>query len=321
MTNPPPDESARREVRSATTVETEPPHTQATPDGAEQGKPASLWTDAWYDLRRNKLFWVSVGMIAVLVLMALFPGLFSGIDAYDARHCDLNRAREPMSADNWFGRDNQGCDVFAKTIYGARTSVLVGVMTSFATTLIGGTLGLLAAYHGGWFDALTSRITDIFFALPIILGGLLILSIMETGNIWTVTLALTVVAWPMLYRIMRGSVFSVKNQDYVTAARALGAGHRRIMIRHILPNAVAPVIVVATVNLGVFIVAEASLSYIGIGIQSPTISWGVMIADAQQRFLEAGHPLVFPATFLAFTVLSFILLGDAVREALDPKLR
>lgn len=318
MTSLPPEESARAEVRAATTVD-------APPIGVEPervtGKPASLWSDAWYDLRHNALFWISSAMILVLILMALFPGLFSSIDAYDAAHCDLNKAREPMSAENWFGLDNQGCDVYARTIYGAQTSVLVGVMTSLVTTLFGGTLGLLAGYRGGWFDGLMSRLTDVFFAIPIILGGLLILTIAGIGNVWTVTLALAVVSWPMVYRIMRGSVLGVKSQDYVTAARALGAPAGRIMFRHILPNAVAPVIVVATVNLGVFIVAEAALSFIGIGIQNPGISWGVMIADGQTWFLQAWHPLVFPASFLALTVLSFIMLGDAVREALDPKLR
>jgi len=323
MTNLPPDESGRPEGSVVAPPGTGPlPPTDLRPESAERvGKPASLWTDAWYDLRRNPLFFISVGMIAVLVLMAIFPALFSSIDAFDARQCDLNQARAPMSTHDWFGRDNQGCDVYARTIYGARNSVLVGVLTTLATTLIGATLGLLAAYYGGWFDTVVSRMTDVFFAIPIILGGLVILSVFGTGNIWTVTLALTVLAWPLIYRIMRGSVLSVKGQDFVIAARALGAGPRRIMARHILPNAVAPVIVVATVNLGVFIVAEASLSYLGVGILPPEISWGLMISDAQNRFLEAWEPLVFPAAFLAITVLSFIMLGDAVREALDPKLR
>jgi len=321
MTNIPPDESARPEVQAVAGPGTLPP-TQLQPESAERvGKPASLWSDAWYDLRRNPLFFISVGLIAVLVLMAVFPALFSPIDAFDARHCDLNKARDPMGGGAWFGRDNQGCDVYARTIYGTRNSILVGVVTTLATTSIGGTLGLLAAYYSGWFDTVMSRITDVFFAIPFILGGLIILSVFGTGNIWTVALALTVLSWPLVYRIMRGSVLSVKNQDYVVAARALGAGPRRIMARHILPNAVAPVIVVATINLGVFIVAEASLSYLGVGILPPEISWGLMISDAQNRFLEAWEPLVFPAAFLAITVLSFIMLGDAVREALDPRLR
>jgi oligopeptide transport system permease protein len=289
--------------------------------GADPARSASLWSDAWYDLRRNPLFLISGVLIAVLAVMAAWPSLFSSIDATDARGCILEQARARPGGGHWFGQDNQGCDVYARAIYGARNSIVIGMMTTVSTALFGGFFGLLAGYVGGWLDALMSRITDVFFAIPIILGGLLILSTFRTGNIWTVTLALGVIAWPLIFRVMRGAVLTAKNHDYVVAARALGAGPARIMLRHILPNAVAPVIVVATVNLGVFIAAEAALSYLGIGIQSPSISWGLMIADAQARFLEAWWPLVFPAGFLAVTVLSFIMLGDAVRDALDPKLR
>jgi oligopeptide transport system permease protein len=293
------------------------------PAGAEMAaaRTASLWSDAWYDLRRNPLFVMSGLLIAVLVLMAAWPSLFSSIDATDARNCDLGQARGQLGGPHWFGQDNQGCDVYARTIYGARNSIVIGMMTTMGTALFGGFFGLISGYFGGWFDGLLSRITDVFFAIPLILGGLLILSTFRTGNIWTVTFALGVISWPMVFRVMRGAVLTTKSLDYVVAARALGAGPPRIMLRHILPNAVAPVIVVATVNLGVFIAAEAALSYLGIGIQSPAISWGLMIADAQPRFLEAWWPLVFPAGFLALTVLSFIMLGDAVRDALDPKLR
>ncbi|MFD0657670.1 ABC transporter permease [Thermocatellispora tengchongensis] len=143
----------------------------------------------------------------------------------------------------------------------------------------------------------------------------------RTGNVWTVMLALAVLAWPMTFRIMRAAVITAKNQDYVMAARALGAGPWRIMFRHILPNSIAPVIVVATINLGSFIAAEAALSFLGVGIRSPDISWGLMIAEARDRFLEAWEPLLFPAFMLSLTVLAFIMLGDAVRDALDPKLR
>lgn len=294
---------------------------EAGAGAAAAGRSASLWSDAWYDLRRNPLFIISGLLIAVLVLMAAWPSLFSSIDATDARNCDLNQARGEVSGAHWFGQDNQGCDVYARTVYGARNSIVIGMLTTVSTSLFGGLLGLLAGYFGRWFDGLMSRITDVFFAIPIILGGLLILSTFRTGNVWTVTFALAVIAWPMIFRVMRGAVLTTKNQDYVVAVRALGASPPRIMQRHILPNAVAPVVVVATVNLGVFIAAEAALSYLGIGIQSPSISWGLMIADAQARFLEAWWPLVFPAGFLALTVLSFIMLGDAVRDALDPKLR
>lgn len=292
----------------------------ALPAADRQEKPASLWSDAWYDLRRRPLFIGSVILIAIFVVMAIFPQLFSPIDPFDARTCVLANAREGPTVEHWFGTDNQGCDVYARTIYGARISIVIGVGTSIITMLFGGLLGMLAGFASGATDVLLSRATEIVFAIPVILGALLILTVLP-GGVWTVMLALAVLSWPMTFRIMRAAVITAKNQEYVLAARALGAGPMRIMFRHILPNAITPVIVVATINLGGFIAAEAALSFLGVGIQSPDISWGLMIADARVRFLEAFGPLLFPALFLSLTVLAFIMLGDAVRDALDPKLR
>ncbi|MCG5219869.1 ABC transporter permease [Streptosporangium sp. KLBMP 9127] len=288
---------------------------------AKQGKPASLWSDAWYDLRRRPLFIFSSVLILILLVIAVFPQWFSSVDPFNAATCQLAQARNPPGSAHWFGTDNLGCDVYSRTIYGARNSIVVGMSTTIVTAIVGGLLGLIAGYRSGATDTVLSRTTEVFFAIPPILGALLILAVFRTGNVWTVMLALAVLAWPMTFRIMRAAVIMAKNQDYVMAARALGAGPGRIMFRHILPNAVAPVIVVATINLGGFIAAEAALSFLGVGIQSPDISWGLMIADARDRFLEAYSPLLFPALFLSVTVLAFIMLGDAVRDALDPKLR
>ncbi|GII05802.1 ABC transporter permease [Planobispora takensis] len=288
---------------------------------ARGAKPAGLWGDAWQDLRRRPLFIASAVLIGVILLMAVAPGLFTSVDPYDAATCRLGDARQAPSALHWFGTDNQGCDTYARTVYGASNSLLVGLCTTVVTVVAGGLLGLVAGFRGGWPDALLSRVTEVFFAIPSVLGALLILAVFRTGTVWTVTFALAVLAWPMTFRIMRAAVITAKSQDYVVAARALGASNRRIMFRHILPNSIASVIVVATINLGVFIAAEAGLSFLGVGIQSPEISWGLMIADARPRFLEAASPLLFPAAFLSVTVLAFIMLGDAVRDALDPKLR
>ncbi|MFF0307190.1 ABC transporter permease [Streptosporangium sp. NPDC004379] len=288
---------------------------------AKPPKAASLWSDAWHDLRRRPLFIGSAVLIAVILLIAAFPGLFTSVNPFDAASCDLGKARQPMSGAHFFGTDNLGCDVYARTLYGARNSVVVGLSTTVVTAVVGGLLGLFAGFKGGAVDTLFSRITEIFFAIPSILGALLILAVFRTGNVWTVMLALAVLTWPMTFRIMRAAVITAKSQDYVVAARALGASAPRIMFRHILPNAVAPVIVVSTINLGTFIAAEAGLSFLGVGLRSPDISWGLMISDARERFLEAPAPLLFPALFLSLTVLAFIMLGDAVRDALDPKLR
>ncbi|MBB6345395.1 ABC transporter permease [Nonomuraea muscovyensis] len=289
----------------------------------KEGKPASLWSDAWHDLRRRPMFIVSVVLIAILMVMAFWPSLFTSINPLDARTCELATARQGPSTGHIFGRDNQGCDVYARTIYGAKNSILIGVTTTIITAIVGGLLGLIAGTRGGVVDTVSSRVTEVFFAIPMILGALLITATFrgQDMGIWIVVMALAVLSWPMTFRIMRAAVITARSQDFVVAARALGASQSRIMFRHLLPNALAPVIVVATINLGGFIAAEAALSFLGVGVQPPDISWGLMIADARSRFLEAPLPLVFPAVFLSITVLAFIMMGDAVRDALDPKLR
>jgi oligopeptide transport system permease protein len=296
----------------------------ATPssDGAR-----SLWSDAWGELRRNPLFWVSAVLIVIFVLMAAFPQLFTNTDP---NYADLARSREKPSGKAWFGMDTQGYDVYARTVYGARSSVLVGVLATIATLILGSVVGIIAGYVGGWLDAVLSRVAEVFFAIPLLLGGILILYSFPSDSstpyivvILKVVLALSILGWPNLNRLMRSSVLQVKPNDYISAARALGASPGRIIMSHILPNSLAPVIVVSTINLGAFIATEATLSFLGIGLQPPAISWGLAISDASGIGLirAAPHMLIFPSIFLSLTVLAFIMLGDAISDALDPKLR
>ncbi|MFH8365797.1 ABC transporter permease [Streptomyces sp. NPDC018031] len=296
--------------------------TAAVPGAAKPGsdweKPRSLWNDAWRQLRRNPVFVISTLMILVLVTMAIWPGLFTSTDP---RECVLGKSRQGSESGHPFGFDLQGCDVYARTVYGARASVTVGICVTIGVALLGGILGGLAGYFGGWWDSILSRITDIFFGIPLLLGGLVFLSVIEGGSVWTVIGFMIALSWPQIARIARSSVITVKQQDYVQAARALGAGTTRILLRHILPNAVAPVIVVATIALGMYISIEATLSYLGVGLKPPTVSWGQDISAAAQQYRNAPHMLLWPAGALSVTVLSFIMLGDAVRDALDPKLR
>ncbi|MFE2412880.1 ABC transporter permease [Kitasatospora sp. NPDC057904] len=291
---------------------------------AKKQKPervASLWSDAVRDLRRNPMFIIGGVLVLALIVISIVPQWFTDGSPFDNNACDLSHSLERPSADHWFGYDVQGCDNYTRTIWGARNSIIVGILTTTMVTVVGSLLGLLAGWKGGIIDSVLSRFTEIFFSIPTLLGGMLIMSMLGKGNAYTVSLVMAVLGWPQIYRIMRASVLANKNNDYVMAARALGAGAGRITFRHILPNAIAPVIVVAAISLGVYIGAESALSYLGIGVQSPEISWGLMISDAQVRFLAAPHVLLFPAAVLSVTVLAFIMLGDAVRDALDPKLR
>jgi len=293
-----------------------------TPHDHAGDKPRSLRGDAWHDLRRNPLFWISAFLIVLFVTMAIAPWLFTDTDP---REAVLSDARAAPSSDNWFGRDVQGYDLYARCIYGARASILVGVFAATGTAIVGGICGLVAGYASGGVDSLISRIADVFFALPLILGAIIILTALrqeDASYLWTifqVVLVFWVLGWPQIFRLMRSSVLQVKPNDYVQAARALGASPFRVVTSHILPNSLGPVIVVSTINLGVFISAEAALSFLGIGLQPPTVSWGVMINDALVAMRTAPHVLLFPAAFLSAAVLAFIMLGDAVRDAFDPK--
>ncbi|MFF4209907.1 ABC transporter permease [Streptomyces sp. NPDC001796] len=282
---------------------------------------ASLLKDGWADLRKRPMFIGTAFIIVCLLALAIVPSLFTARSPFSDGFCQLQNSMNGPSSGHWFGFDVQGCDIYTRTVYGTRNSIVVGVVTTVATTLLGGLLGMLAGLVGGWIDAVLSRITEVFSALPLIVGGLLIMSIWGGGDVWTVSFIMAILGWPQVFRIMRGEVISNKYNDYVMAARALGAGSGRIAFRHILPNTLAPVIVITTMNLGVYIAAEAALSYLGIGIQYPNISWGLMISDAQDRFLTSPHALLFPAGALSITVLAFIMLGDVVRDAFDPKMR
>jgi oligopeptide transport system permease protein len=284
----------------------------------QQGKPNSLWSDAWHELRRKPSFIVSALLIIFMVVMAAVPTLFTSIDP---RECSLIDSIQPPSSEHWFGTDLQGCDYYARTIHGARTSVWIGIVVTFFATLIAVTLGSLAGYKGGWIDSFLSRITDIFLAIPLVLAALVFLNALGSKGFWTVALVLVVFGWTTMLRLMRSSVLAVRELDYVDAARAMGASDWRIITRHVLPNGITPVIVYAAITIGVVITVEASLSFLNVGLQLPAISWGLMISAAQQRILEAPHLLLFPGLFLSLTVFAFILLGDALRDALDPKLR
>ena len=289
----------------------------AVPD---EGAPSSMWGEAWKRLRRRPLFWFAATIIFFAITISLFPSLFT---SQDPRYCVLSRSLgAPELWSHPFGFDKQGCDIYSRVIYGARASVSVGVLTTIAVVIIGGTIGAIAGYIGGWIDSLLSRITDVFFAIPLLLAAIVFMQMFkESRSIAMVVVVLSTFAWTSIARITRGSVMSAKNEEFVTAARATGASRGRILMSHIIPNSMAPIIVYATVALGTFIVSEASLSFMGIGLPSSVVSWGADISTAKDQLSDAPMVLFYPASALALTVLSFIMMGDAVREALDPKAR
>lgn len=285
----------------------------------ESAPPASLWHDAWQNLRTRPLFWVSAVLIVLVITVAALPSLFTSVDP---AFCELKHSLGAPAAGHPFGYTRQGCDVYSRVIYGARASVTVGVLTTIAVVLLGGIVGALAGFYGKWFDALLSRVTDIFFAIPLVLAAIVVMQVFsKQRTVVTVVLVLGVFGWPQIARITRGAVMSVKNADFITAATALGASRMRNLVRHVLPNAAAPIIVTATVSLGTFIVAEATLSYLGIGLPGTVMSWGADISRAQASIRTQPSVLFYPAGALALTVLSFIMMGDAIRDALDPKAR
>ncbi|MCX4983232.1 ABC transporter permease [Streptomyces sp. NBC_00572] len=291
---------------------------------AKQEKARSLWGDAWVDLRRNPYFLVASVLIFFLLLISVFPSFFTSASPTKGdlvKHFLGKPELGSIGSEGWLGYDGQGRSVYARLIYGTRASIIVGVAVTAIVTLVGGVMGMLAGYFGGWIDALLSRLTDIFFGIPFLLGAMVVLQSFVERTVWVVVFALAFLGWTQMARVMRGAVITVKQADYVHAAKALGAGTTRILLRHILPNAMAPVIVVATIALGGYISAEATLSYLGLGLAAPTVSWGVDISTGVDQIRVAQHILLWPSIMLSITVLAFIMLGEAVRNALDPKLR
>jgi oligopeptide transport system permease protein len=289
--------------------------------GGTSLRQSSLWGDAWRKLRRNPLFIFGALISCVLIVMSVFPQLFTRTDP---RSCDLAKSRQRPSGEAWFGYDVQGCDYYANVIYGARNSITIGFAVVIGAVVIGVFFGALSGYYGGHFDTLITRLTDVMFGLPQILGSIVILTVLNEAlgrTVWTVSFALIVLGWMIPLRLLRSSVISVKGADYVSAAKAMGSRTRRILSRHILPNSTGPVLVYATIAVGTYISAEATLSYLGIGLQLPDYSWGLQINSGQRWVRDAPHLVLFPGIFLSVTVLSFILMGDALRDALDPKNR
>jgi oligopeptide transport system permease protein len=294
------------------------PVDSSTTDGA----PRSLWSEAWRSLRKQPLFIISALLLLMVLVVALFPGLFTNQQPND--NCLLANSDGGPAPGHPLGFTLQGCDILARVVYGTRSSLMVGLFATLGVVVVGGLIGAFAGFFGGWVDAILARLGDIFFALPLILGAIVVVQLpffRENRNVWTMVLILVAFGWPQVARITRGAVLEIRNADFVTAARSLGVSRMSALVKHVIPNAVAPVIVIATISLGTFIVAESTLSFLGIGLPPDVMSWGNDIFSAKPSLRSNPLAMFWPGLALSLTVLSFIMLGDALRDALDPKSR
>jgi oligopeptide transport system permease protein len=284
------------------------------------GKPSNLWTDAWRDVRGRPMFWISTVLILLVVIVALFPGLFTQTPPNN--DCQLSNSNAGPADGHPLGFTKQGCDIYSRIIHGTSTSLSVGLIVTFLVAVLGIVFGAFAGFYGGWIDAVLSRIGDIFFSIPYILAAVVVMSVFsQYANVWVISLAIGLFAWPATARVLRAEILRVRNSDFVMAATALGVSRFRILLRHVLPNSIAPVIVITTISLASAIVAEATLSFLGVGLPPSVMSWGNDISQAQTDLRTAPQTLILPSIALSITVLSFIMLGEVVRDALDPKAR
>jgi oligopeptide transport system permease protein len=280
-----------------------------------------LWTDVWRRFRRNRLAVAGAVIVAILVLDALVAGLLVQIGLLQdpiRQHVELSLAGP--SAQHLLGTDYLGRDTLSRLMFGARISLTIGILVQGIYIVIGGTIGLVAGYAGGRVDNLLMRFTDIWFAFPDLLFVLVLVSVFGP-SLLSIFAAIGIVNWVNLARLVRGQVLSIKEKEFVESARAVGSSDFKIILRHLVPNALGPVIVTLTFGIPAAIFLEAALSYIGVGIQPPTPSWGVMIQDGYQAIYASVWQVVFPGAAIAMTMLSFSFVGDGLRDALDPRMR
>jgi peptide/nickel transport system permease protein len=285
-------------------------------------QPSGLWSDAWRRLIRNPAAIIGFVLVALFILTAIFAPL---IAPYDPRDGDPNRLGGSCcpgpSADHWFGLDQQGRDEFSRVVYGARYSLLIGVVAVSVGVTFGLLLGAVSGFFGGRTDMFFMRLMDIMLSIPGLLMAIGIAAMLGPGLL-SVMIAIGVVNVPIFARLLRGSVLGQKHNDFVLAARAVGVPRRTILFSHILPNAISPVIVAATLALATAIIDAAGLGFLGLGPQDPsTPEWGTMLTDTVRFLQTAPHLAIIPGIAIVISVLGFNLIGDGLREALDPKLR
>ena len=298
---------------------TEAALTNETAAADEHAKSDSQWRIAFRHFRRSK---VAIAGLVILVAMYVIAVIAPWIAPYDpiAQKNIVQTSFLPPNAAHWLGTDRFGRDVLSRILYGARISLSIGLVATLISVTLGTTLGAIAGYFGGKIDALIMRFTDMVLSFPRLVLLIMIVALFSPSLTVIVTV-LGLTQWPNTSRIVRGDVLSLREREFIQAAHALGMGKARIIFRHLIPNVLAPVIVTATLGIGNTIVLEASLSFLGLGVQPPTPSWGNMVADGRDSLLGAWWVATFPGLTIVLAVLAFNLVGDGLRDALDPRLR
>ncbi len=275
------------------------------------------WKDAWRRLKQNKAAIVSLYVITLIALAALVGPLLS---PYPYFKQSLIFQNTPPSLEHWFGTDNVGRDLLVRCLYGARISLSVGIFATFISLIVGVLFGGIAGFVGGKLDNIMMRIVDIFYAIPLLLWVILMMVVLKPG-LQNILIAIGITYWLNMARIVRAQVLSLKEQDYCLAAKAIGARPMRIILKHLIPNCIGPVLVTATFNIPQAIFTEAFLSFIGLGVGAPMASWGMLASDALSGLRSYPYQLFFPAMAICITMLAFNFLGDGLRDALDPRMR
>lgn len=291
--------------------------TEVVVNSPESTVATSLWGDAWKQFKRNKLALVGLVIVVIILLVAILADFIAPFSITDR---DSGRFREGPSGDHWFGTDIIGRDVFSRVVYGARVSMKIGIFATSISLFIGVIVGATAGFLGGFVESAIMRFVDVFLAIPYIILAIAIATVFgKSENSVIIVLGFT--GCLGVIRIVRASFLQLKKQEYVEAAHALGFGRIRIMFRHILPNALQPIIVYGTIAVGSAILSEAALSFLGVGPQEPTPAWGLMVSQGRADLQNAPHLLFFPGLAIALTVTAFVFVGDGLRDALDPKLK
>lgn len=288
---------------------------------SESHRQRSEWAQGWRRFRANRLALVGLVVVGLLVLLGLFADL---IVPYDPTFQFRGMQGAAPSAEHWLGSDYNGRDLLSRVVVGTRTALIVGIGATLFQVLIGVMVGAVAGYFGGWIDTLCSRLIDTLMSMPVLALLTLLAAVLRGRNLSSIVLIIVVIGftgWARFARVVRADVMSLRSRDFVIAARASGVQSLRIIVRHMLPNVLGPIIVLASLGIGGIIILESALSFLGLGVRPPTPSWGVILSDGRQYITTYPHIVISPGVMILITVLAFNFLGDGLRDALDPRQR